>query len=170
MNPENPVNQESVLPENKPEVKSEIKTEVVDPAKNEYYDKYLRALADYQNYQKRARLEADRTKEETTRKMLLDFLPIYDNFELIADSQSSHNSTLFSSVKDQFSQFLDKHGVFPIVVMPEMPYDSSLHEVMVCVEKEGVTSMVVEQIFRPGFMLNDKVLRSAQVKVLKPKV
>lgn len=159
MNSEEPVS-ETPSPEPQPEM-------VVEPPKNEYYEKYLRALADYQNYQKRARFEADRAKEETLRSLILDFIPIYDNFGLIA-RQYSTDST-FIAVRDQFTSFLAKYGIQEIPVTSSTIYDSTLHEALVCREQEGISEMTIDQIFRPGFTLNSKILRPVQVGIIKPK-
>jgi molecular chaperone GrpE len=160
LNSEEPISETPTSPEPQPEV-------VVEPPKNEYYEKYLRALADYQNYQKRTRFEADRAKEETLRSLILDFIPIYDNFGLIARQYST--DVTFVAVKDQFTSFLAKYGIQKIPVAPAALYDSTIHEALVCREQDGAIEMTVEQIFRPGFTLNGKVLRPVQVGINKPK-
>lgn len=130
-----------------------------------YHDLYLRALADFQNFQKRMRLETDRVKEETIRKFLLDLLPIWDSLELILHySTESVSNNLIA----QFHQFLSQQGIALVEVMPGDKFDSAIHEAITFEEKEGVTEFIVAEVLRNGFSLNNKIIRPTQVKLFKP--
>jgi molecular chaperone GrpE len=136
--------------------------------KNEYYEKYLRARADFENYQKRARFEAERAREETTRKMLLELLPIWDNFELIANQEiPGLDRNIFGSVKNQFLQFFENQEIKLLDVKVGDSFNSEFHEVILFQEAQVEIPTIVD-IFRSGFCLNNKVIRAAQVKIATP--
>lgn len=140
--------------------KSEIKPEP------DYQNLYLRALADFQNYQKRMRLESDRVREETIRKFLLEILPVWDGLELVLHYSTE---TISKNIINQFYQFLTTQGITPIEVIPGDKFDSAIHEAVTFEEKDDVQELIVSEILRNGFLLNNKVIRPTQVKLFKPK-
>jgi len=135
-------------------------------SKNEYYDKYLRALADLDNYQKRTRFDSERAREEATRKFFLELLPIWDNFILVCAQQSD---SLFNSITQQFFRFFENQGISLIITKPGDPFDPSLHEVILCEDNQEVNTIIVSNIIRTGFLLNGKPIRPTQVKIHTPK-
>jgi len=139
----------------------------IEPPTDEYYNKYLRALADFQNYQKRSRLDVDRAKEEITRKILLDLLPIWDNLELIT---CNSNSSIFQNLVNQFLQFFSNYNIKIIATLPDDKFDSNIHEAVLYEEKTDINDLIVAEILRDGFILNDKVIRATQIKVFRPKI
>ena len=146
------------LPENVEEMAARARA-----TSEEYHNKYLRALADFDNYQKRNRLEMERTKEEVTRKLLLDLLPVWDNFELL--TTNSGDQGIFNSIKNQFTHFLQSHGIASLGTKVGDLFDPAVHEAVMFEEQEGLNQAVIGGIFRSGFQLNGKILRPTQVKV-----
>lgn len=137
------------------------------PEKTEYYDKYLRARADLDNYQKRARFEADRAKEETTRKFLLELLPVWDNFELVA---TNNTDMVFNSIKNQFLHFFQSQGISIIETKAGDTFNAAIHEVVLYEEdKSNAEVATIAAVFRSGFSLNNKIIRPSQVKISMPK-
>ena len=118
----------------------------------------VRALADYQNLEKRVREERITLIQSSNRDLLLRFLPILDT--LVLAQLHEANSTLKVAI-DQFFQTLKSEGVTQIEVIGEK-FDPMIMEVVTTTEgKEGV---VIQEV-RAGFLLHDKLLRPAQVIV-----
>jgi molecular chaperone GrpE len=131
--------------------------EVEDNAKI-WESKYYRALADYQNLEKRVRDERSEIIRASNRELVLRFLPILDTLELA--QKHEENSTL-KVVIDQFSATLKSDGVVKIQTLGEK-YDPMTMEVVTTGKgKEGV---VIQEV-RTGYLLHDKLLRPAQVIV-----
>ncbi len=123
-------------------------------------NKYKRVLADYQNLEKRTREERLEWIRGSNRELLLRFLPILDTLGL-AVVHSKDQSIQVSL--NQFLDILNQEGVTKIKTTG-LDFNPSLMECIATVE--GEEGKVIEEI-RAGYLLNDKVLRPAQVKVGK---
>ena len=134
----------------------ELKTKV-----EESENKYKRALADYQNLEKRIREEKGSWIISANRQLLLKLLPILDTLMLAC--KHSQDQSLQISV-NQFLDVLKSEGVTRIETK-DKDFDPRLMEAIQTVE--GQDNKVIEEI-RAGFMLGDQVLRAAQVTVGKP--
>lgn len=120
--------------------------------------RYKRALADYQNLEKRIRDERGEIIRSANREIILRFLPIFDTLELA--QQHDTNQTL-KVVASQFSDILKAEGAVRIKTVGEK-FDPMTMEVVSAGEgKEGV---VIQEV-RSGYLLHDKLLRPAQVIV-----
>lgn len=142
--------------DNKKEIE-ELKQKV-----EELENKYKRALADYQNLEKRAIEERKNWIKTANKELILRLLPILDT--LILASQHVQDEGIVLSIK-QFLGILKNEGVDPIETNNQI-FNPQLME---CVGVEdGEEGKVVAEI-RTGYSLNGKVLRAAQVKVGKKK-
>lgn len=117
-----------------------------------------RALADYQNLEKRVREERLALIQSSNKELLLRFLPILDT--LILALQHEENSTL-KVVIDQFLQTLKSEGITQIKTVGEKFDPMTMEVVTTSQGKEGV---VIQEV-RTGYLLHDKLLRPAQVIV-----
>ncbi len=123
-------------------------------------DKYKRALADYQNLEKRVLEERREWIKSSNKQLLLRLLPVLDT--LILASKHSEDQSLKISVQ-QFLEVLKQEGVEKIETENKM-FDPKYME---CIETvDGTDGKVIEEI-RPGYKLHDSVIRVAQVKVGK---
>jgi molecular chaperone GrpE len=130
-----------------------IKQQVED-----FENKYKRAIADYQNLQKRVQDEKTEWIRSANRELLLRILTVLDT--LILAYQHTQDKNVQVSVQ-QFLDVLKSEGVTKIEAVGQ---EFNPH-IMECITTEpGEENKVLEEI-RVGFMLNDKVLRPAQVKV-----
>lgn len=120
--------------------------------------KYKRALADYQNLEKRALEDRREWIRSANKDILLRLLPVLDT--LILAAKHDKNATLDISI-GQFSDILKNEGV----VMIETVGKAFDPQVMECVTMvEGEDGKVVEEV-RAGYILGEKLLRPAQVLV-----
>lgn len=124
----------------------------------EYETKYKRALADYQNLEKRVAGQRFELLQSANRELLLRLLPVLDT--LILANQHVQNEGLKVSIQ-QFLDTLKAEGATRIETVGK-EFDPNTME---CITTEpGDENRVLEEL-RAGYMLNEKVLRAAQVKV-----
>ena len=135
------------------------KTEVHKEAE-EWKGKYLRALADYQNLEKRTQGEKQEIRIYAAEVVLARLLPALDT--LTKAAQHLKDTGLELALKELYA-VLTEQGVEKIDVL-DKPFDP--HQ-MECIEVvAGKDTIVVEEVL-PGYRLHDKILRVAQVKVGK---
>jgi molecular chaperone GrpE len=136
------------------------------------HERMLRAVADLDNYKKRALKEKDEVQKYGIEKVLKDLLPVVDNLDRALEH--AHSSADFESLKQGLAMtrklFLDalaKSGVSAFSATGQ-PFDPRLHEAMQQVETNDVPpNQVVSEVVR-GYMLHDRLVRPALVVVSKP--
>ncbi|OGK09204.1 nucleotide exchange factor GrpE [Candidatus Roizmanbacteria bacterium RIFCSPHIGHO2_01_FULL_35_10] len=124
-------------------------------------NKYLRALADYQNFEKRVGVDQINISKTVIKNVLLKLLPFLDNLDK-AEIFIKDNG--LKMVKDNFYKTLQDVGLeeIPILAKPFDPYTAEAIDIV-----EGKEDNKVVEIIRKGYKFNDKILRVAQVKVSK---
>lgn len=140
--------------------------------RDEYKDKFMRALADAENARKRS--EKDRREAENYggSKLARDLLPVYDNLkralESASDEQREVSGALLEGVELTLRELLNvfgKHGIE--LISPEVgdTFDPQHHQAMFEAPLTGTTAGEIIQVTAEGFMLHDRLLRPAQVGV-----
>lgn len=138
----------------------------------DYKNRYTRLSADFQNYKKRIEKEKSEIFKFGSEKIVVDILPIIDNFERAIDASKSNNNEsdgLLDGIEMIFKQFVDalkKHGVEEIESL-EKEFDPNLHHAVMQEECDGVEENMVTAVFQKGYTLNSKVIRPSMVKVSK---
>lgn len=138
---------------------------------DEYLNNWKRERADFINYKndeiKRIGMLAQYTKEETLLKMLPILDSIYFAEKQMPEELANHNWVVgFLQTKKQIDTFLQKEGIEKIEVM-DKAFDPNTMEAVEEVEnKEIQPNMVIEEVQR-GYMLDEKILRPAKVKISK---
>ena len=129
-------------------------------------DKYLRLAAEYDNYRKRTAKEKESIYGDAKADTIKPLLAVYDNLERgIAqyDEADVHRQGL-ELILRQFTETLTKLGVTEIEAQGQ-PFDPEKHNAVMHVEDESAGETTVVEVFQKGFMIGDKVLRFAMVKV-----
>jgi len=137
----------------------------------ENYDKYIRAVADLENYKKRAARDKADFIKYGNENIIKDILPLVDNLDRAL--QHAENSGDFESFKkglkllqDQLLCTLEKHGVQKIECT-EKEFDPNVHEAMFQIDSDAHgENKIVEELER-GYILNGRLLRPAKVSVCK---
>lgn len=135
----------------------------------ENQQRYLRAQADFDNFRRRTIKEKEELGQYASMKLISELLPVVDNFER-AIAASSSNSDYESLVKGvdmifrQLSQTLDAEGLKPINAVGE-PFNPEFHQAIMQVESDEYEEGIVVEEVQKGYMLKEKVLRPAMVKV-----
>lgn len=129
-------------------------------------DRYLRLCAEYDNFRKRSQREKDSLYGDIKADTVAKFLPVYDNLAR-ALAQNTEDEAYRKGVELIMSQFcstLEKLGVTKTESLGQT-FDPSLHNAVMHEDNEELGENVISQVFQEGFMLGDKVIRFAMVKV-----
>lgn len=129
----------------------------------EWRGKYLRALADYQNLEKRILAQRKEEIESASKNLILKILPIVDVLEKAEEVLKDQGLHL---AMQQLRDVLAGEGLVKIEVMGKK-FDPNFMECVEVIEGEKEDEVIEE--FRPGYTLKGKVIRVAQVKVGKKK-
>ncbi len=129
-------------------------------------DKYLRLAAEYDNYRKRTAKEKENLYGDAKANTIKPFLDVYDNLLRGAAglAEDDPHRQGMEMIAKQFLAVLEKLGVTPIEAEGK-PFDVNVHNAVMHVDDENVGENTVVEVFQQGFMLGDKVLRFAMVKV-----
>jgi molecular chaperone GrpE len=130
----------------------------------------IRTLADFDNFRRRARQEKEDLIKSATRSVLLELLPIADNFDravpaLSVEGVSEQVVTGISMVQRQLQALLEKQGVERMDVVGQA-FNPEYHDAVLqeAASDEYPAGTVVD-VLQAGYLLNGKVLRPAMVKV-----
>ena len=128
-------------------------------------DKYLRMIAEYDNFRKRSAHDRELTRVEAIEAALKNILPIGDN--LARASQFTDPASVAKGVEmmqKSFAEALAKMGIEEIDAKGQ-PFDPELHNAVMHVEDETLDESVVADVLQKGYKMGDRVLRYAMVTV-----
>lgn len=142
-------------------------------------DKFLRAAAEFENAKKRNARDKEDFIKFSQERILRELLPVLDNFERAVDHANAaslagggeealqQNFKMLVSgverVQKQLHDILKMHGLKRIVTA-DQKFDPHFHEVVGHVAEEGKEDYIVDEM-EPGYMLHDRLLRAAKVRV-----
>ncbi len=153
--------EEELVSENQPLIEMEKKA-------NDYKDKWMRSVAEFDNYKKRnANLWKDAYSEGMS-DVILQILPVGDNLDMALSLGLDEKTTEgVKLIRKRFDDILKGIGVVEINPVGEK-FDPMIAEAIMQVEgEEGETSENVKQVFQKGYKLKDKIIRYAKVSVIK---
>jgi molecular chaperone GrpE len=136
---------------------------------SELKDQYLRKQADFDNYRKRIQKEKQESIRYGNASLLGDLIEVIDNFErAIKSSADSKDFDNFHQgivmIEQQFVGLLEeRYGMKRLKSLGE-EFNPSHHEA-IAMASEGADPQVVVEEFQKGYLLHDRVLRTAKVKV-----
>ena len=140
---------------------------------SELKDRYLRKQADFENYRKRAIREREELSVQANRQLLLDIVLIIDDFErAIKSVEESRDFDAFHGgvvlIEKQFTSMLERKWSLSRFDDAGEEFDPQKHEAVASEPAPGEDTARVLEVYQNGYMLGDKVLRSAKVKVSLP--
>ncbi len=135
-------------------------------------DQLLRTAADFDNYRKRARREAQDLERRAREDMLRDLLPVFDDLERAAQHAGSAKDVQslaegINIVMRQFSDTLGKLGIERLESVGQA-FDPTLHEAIQQLETDAHPPGSVAAEVRAGYRFGDRLIRPAMVVVAKP--
>lgn len=128
-----------------------------------------RAYADTENMKKRLQKEADTAKKYRFQQAGLELLPILDNMGMALNVQSESEELKnyvkgFEMIYQQLQRVLENEGVKEIEADGK-PFDHNTMQALMQEKQEGVEAGIVLEVMQKGYMLKDRILRPALVKV-----
>ena len=129
-------------------------------------DKYLRLLAEYDNFRKRSARERDNIYADVKADTLLKLLPVYDNLERALQNQTADEAYRkgVEMTMNQFTEALKTLGVTPIEALGAA-FDPTLHNAVMHMEDPERGEQEIVQEFQKGFKMGDRVIRFSMVQV-----
>lgn len=136
---------------------------------NQWKDKFLRKMAEFDNYKKRVEQDQLQLIKYANEKLIKDLLPVIDDFErtLSFSKEELKNNSILQGVEmvyNKLMKILTDYGLKKIDALNQ-PFDFNYHEALLQVPKDGVEPMTVVEEVEKGYILNDKVIRHSKVIV-----
>ncbi|GHT67902.1 protein GrpE [Spirochaetia bacterium] len=148
-------------------------------------DQFLRKAADFENFRKRMNQEKQNAIDFANQSLLLDLIPIIDDFDRAIQSAKSALDVENSSgiaPSNEFNSLYQGIGMISRRLSSQLdskwglksfdsagePFDPNRHEALMMEKSAEITEPVVQEEFLKGYMLKDRIVRSAKVKVLMP--
>lgn len=155
--------------ENTEEESAEDRIKALEEAAAADKDKYLRLLAEYDNFRKRSVKEKFDASADATARAALEVISVIDNFEraMAAECSDENYKKGVEMIYDQFIGVIKKLGVEEIDALGK-EFDPNLHNAVTQVEDESFGENTVSQVYQKGYKLGDKVIRCAMVVVANP--
>ncbi len=159
---------EELLTEKVELTKEEV--EAINKKAQEAEERFLRAQADLVNYRKRKDEEVLRQLKYANEDLVLELLPILDNFERAIKMGKSGNDANFingiNMVYTSLTKALEKYGVTEIEAL-DKPFDPVYHQAVMTECDDSKQKEIILEVYQKGYILKDKVIRPAMVKVNK---
>ncbi|MCE8005505.1 nucleotide exchange factor GrpE [Aestuariivita sp.] len=150
----------------------EAELDALRAERDDYKDKFMRALAETENARKRSDKARREAEQYGGAKLARDMLPVYDNLKRALDAagenQRAAAAALIEGVELTMRELLNvfkKHGIEVITPKVGDRFDPQHHEAMFEAPVPGTKAGEIIQVSAEGFMLSDRLLRPAQVGV-----
>ena len=129
-------------------------------------EKYMRTLAEYDNYRKRTIKEKESIYPEAKAVVVEKFLPVMDNFQRALDSAEEKDAFYegVAMVKKQMDEVLASLGVEEIKAVGE-EFNPELHNAVMHIDDEEKGENIIVEEFQKGYKIGDRVIRHSMVKV-----
>ena len=165
---------ESRRPQKKARKKQEEfarKLEEKEKEAQENYDRWLRAVAELENYKKRMTKEKLELSKYANEQLIKEILPIVDNLERAIEHSSNpkDSKALDDGIKmtaKQLITVLEKFGIKRIEALNE-PFDPNYHEAIMQLETQKHEENIVLRELEKGYLLHDRLIRPAKVAISK---
>lgn len=134
-------------------------------AYDELNDKYLRMMAEYDNFRKRSQRERDGIYAYAYEEALKEFLPMSDNLQRsLAYAGTENFAKGIEMIVNQFSDTLKKLGIEEYGKRGD-PFDPNIHNAVMRTDDDSLGENTVAEVLQKGYRKGDKILRFAMVKV-----
>ncbi|UOF94184.1 MAG: nucleotide exchange factor GrpE [Bacteroides sp.] len=147
------------------------KESIEDKSLKDITDKYLRLMAEFDNFKKRTNREKIEMIEMASKNVIISLLPILDDFERSFKSIKDDNDKkdiFYNGIKiiyEKLQKILKNHGLEPIQSLG-MNFDDNLHEALTNIKANSndLKNKIVDELEK-GYFLNKKIIRFSKVVV-----
>lgn len=145
----------------------EEKAEAKEEPKEDESTRYMRLMADFQNFKKRAAKEKTDLYQYANEKIVTELLTVLDNFERALEQEAGDAGFKegMELIFKQLGDVLEKSGLAEIEALGE-DFDPNFHNAVMTEESEEYESGKVSGVLQKGYTLNGKVIRPSMVKVV----
>ncbi|MTJ04598.1 MAG: nucleotide exchange factor GrpE [Sediminimonas qiaohouensis] len=150
----------------------EIEIDSLRAERDDYRDRFMRALADAENARKRSEKDRREAEQYGGSKLARDMLPVYDNLKRALDAATDEQREAFGPLLEgveltmrELLNVFKKHGIELISPQVGDAFDPQLHQAMFEAPVPDTTAGDIIQVSAEGFLLHDRLLRPAQVGV-----
>ena|SRR5690625_1378580 len=146
------------------------KLEVLEKEKDETYQRMLRLQAEYDNFKKRSAKEKEASLKYKSQDLVNELLPVVDNFErALQVEQTDETKGIIDGITMVYNQLKDalKSAGVEEIETADKEFDPNLHHAVMQTDDEDADSNMIVEELQKGYMLKDRVLRPAMVKVNK---
>ena len=150
------------------EVELEKAQKEIEKAKSEYdelNDKYVRMLAEYDNFRRRSAKEREGVYADAYCDVISEILPILDNLERAAAYAGTDSEKVSKGVEMTLKSMNDILAKLGIEEVPTETFDPNYHNAVMHVEDDSLGEGVIVDVLQKGYKKGDKVIRYAMVKV-----
>lgn len=149
------------------ETKEPTEEEKMQAQLSEANDKFLRTLAEYDNYRKRSQKEKEQAYGDSKAALLSEFLPVLDNFDRAANNKEASLEDYQKGIDMIFTQFNDIFKKLGVEAFGEKgeDFDPNFHQAVMHIDDENEKDNVIVDVFTKGYKMGDRILRPAIVKV-----
>jgi len=132
-------------------------------------DRYLRLMAEFDNYKRRSSKEYERLISAANEKLILEMVDVRENFEraLKSGGTGGEFAPFYDGMKLIFSKYdevLIRNGLTPFAESGE-PFDPMIHDALMKAPNAQIPADCIAEVFERGYRLNDKVIKHARVIV-----
>jgi len=148
-------------------LKGNIMSESDDVALNEMSDKYIKLLAEFENYRNRTEREKKELIETANSKLLLKLCDVADNFDRAFDQEDGELIHFYDGIElinEQFTKVLTDSGLQAMNPIGE-EFDPSTHDAISYVKSDTVPESHITVVYQKGYKFKEKVIRPAKVVV-----
>lgn len=170
--PEQPVEEkpEKKAKKGKAELEAEVlkykeAAEKAEKARAETEDKYMRVLAEYDNFRKRTAREKDGIYSDAFGDALKEILPIMDTLEMAAGYSGDKVAEGVNMTLSQFKATLEKLGIEVITAEVGGEFNPELHNAVMSMPNPDIPEGSISAVLRKGYKKGDKVYRYTMVAV-----
>lgn len=149
---------------------AERRLAAAEALRDELADKYQRALADFQNYQRRATRNEEQARTHAAERVVASIVPVLDHFDnaLRIDPASASAEQIAQGmrvIRDELFKALAQHGVARIEPEAGEEFDPNRHEALMRRPSDEHPAGAIVQTLQPGYALGERVVRAAKVAV-----
>ncbi|WP_036688049.1 nucleotide exchange factor GrpE [Paucisalibacillus globulus] len=138
--------------------------------KEDIYQRFLRIQAEFDNFKKRSIKEREAAAKYKAQDLATELLPAIDNFERALQVEvNEENKGLLDGISMVYRQLIDalnSQGIESIEAVGQ-EFDPNIHQAVMQVEDESKESNIVLEELQKGYLIKDRVIRPAMVKVNK---
>lgn len=144
-------------------------SEAEKKAEEQESERYMRLMAEFQNFKRRAAREKSDIHAYANEKIIGELLPVLDNFERALDTKSDDVEGYAKGMELIFTQLktaLEHAGLEEIPAMGE-EFDPNVHNAVMTEDVEDIEDNHISKVLQKGYKLNDKVIRPSMVAVVR---